>query len=110
MPRKKIKNSLLRDAIADAKSVRETALANAKAALEEAFTPHLTSMLSTRLRNEAEEEFDYDEDEMDEINDPVSGDGIGSDEGGSTNVDKVQRSSFTGNQDVTKEAIDDGLL
>ena len=62
MPRKRIKNQLLKDAIADARSVRETALANAKAALEEAFTPHLTSMLSTRLRNEADDEFDYEED------------------------------------------------
>jgi len=33
--------NLLREAIADAKSVRESAIANAKAALEEAFTPHL---------------------------------------------------------------------
>ena len=32
---------LLREAIADAKAVRESAIANAKAALEEAFTPHL---------------------------------------------------------------------
>lgn len=31
---------LLREAIADAKAVRESAIANAKAALEEAFTPH----------------------------------------------------------------------
>ena len=30
---------LLKEAIADAKSVRETAIANAKLALEEAFTP-----------------------------------------------------------------------
>ena len=35
-------DDLLREAIADAKSVRETALANAKIALEEAFTPRFT--------------------------------------------------------------------
>ena len=40
---------LLKEAIADAKSVRETALANAKAALEESFTPQLKSMLSAKL-------------------------------------------------------------
>ena len=34
-------NKLLKDAIADAKAVRETALANAKVALEEAFAPKL---------------------------------------------------------------------
>ena len=34
-------DDLLKDAIADAKAVRETALANAKIALEEAFTPRI---------------------------------------------------------------------
>ena len=41
-------DDLLREAIADAKAVRETALANAKIALEEAFTPRLQSMLSRK--------------------------------------------------------------
>ena len=49
-------NKLLKDAIADAKAVRETALANAKAALEEAFAPKLQSMLSHRIKEEMEEE------------------------------------------------------
>jgi len=49
-------NKLLKDAIADAKAVRETALANAKLALEEAFAPKLQSMLSTKIREEMEEE------------------------------------------------------
>ena len=40
---------LLKEAIADAKSVKEVAIANAKLALEEAFTPHLKSMLSAKL-------------------------------------------------------------
>ena len=39
---------LLKEAIADAKAVRETALQNAKMALEEAFTPQLKSMLSAK--------------------------------------------------------------
>ena len=43
---------LLKETIADAKAVRETALANAKIALEEAFTPRLQSMISARLREE----------------------------------------------------------
>jgi hypothetical protein len=68
---------ILKEAIADAKAVREVALANAKAALEEAFTPKLQSMLSAKLSEELEEEYDedetsegmyYDEDEdMDEV-------------------------------------------
>jgi len=45
-------NKLLKEAIADAKAVRETALANAKIALEEAFTPRLQSMLSAKLSEE----------------------------------------------------------
>ena len=53
---------ILKDAIADAKAVRETALAQAKLALEEAFTPQLQSMLAAKL-NEMEME---DEDEMKE--------------------------------------------
>ena len=53
-----IMSDLLKEAIADAKAVRETALANAKMALEEAFTPHLKSMLSAKL---AEDEIDEDD-------------------------------------------------
>lgn len=49
-------SKLLKEAIADAKAVKETALANAKIALEEAFTPRLQSILSQKLRAEAEEE------------------------------------------------------
>ncbi len=55
-------NKLLKEAIADAKAVRETAMANAKIALEETFRPRLQSILSARLAEEADEE-GYDEDE-----------------------------------------------
>ena len=61
-------SDLLKEAIADAKAVRETALQNAKMALEEAFTPHLKSMLSAKL---AEDEFEDDEDEMGEPEDEM---------------------------------------
>ena len=54
-------NNILKEAIADAKAVREVALANAKAALEEAFTPRLQSMLSAKLSEELNEEEDLDE-------------------------------------------------
>ena len=58
---------ILKEAIADAKAVREVALANAKAALEEAFTPKLQSMLSAKLEEDLDEDMYYDEDEsMDE--------------------------------------------
>jgi len=77
---------LLKEAIADAKAVKETAIANAKAALEEAFTPYLKEKLAAKLaemddmeeaedkklaetedEKEVKENFDMDESkEMDE--------------------------------------------
>ena len=57
---------LLKSAIAEAKSVKETAIANAKLALEEAFTPHLKSMLSAKL-----EEMDKDDEDVKEEVDQV---------------------------------------
>ena len=56
---------ILKEAIADAKAVRETALQNAKMALEEAFTPQLKSMLSAKLR-EDDDEFEDEEEFGDE--------------------------------------------
>ena len=63
-------DDLLKDAIVDAKAVRETALENAKMALEEAFTPQIKSMLSAKLKeddmdDEAEEAM-HDEGEHDD--------------------------------------------
>ena len=52
---------LLKEAIADAKTVKETAIANAKLALEEAFTPFLKDQLSAKLQ-----EMDKDEDDVKE--------------------------------------------
>ena len=49
---------LLKEAIADAKTVKETAIANAKAALEEAFTPYLKERLAAKLSEIDEEEND----------------------------------------------------
>ena len=60
-------DDLLKEAIADAKAVRETALENAKIALEEAFTPRLQSMLAKKIQSEIEEEEGEDwEDEEEE--------------------------------------------
>ena len=54
-------SKLLKEAIADAKAVRETAIANAKIALEEAFAPRLQSILSKKLQAEMEGEEEVDE-------------------------------------------------
>jgi len=59
------KRDILKEAIADAKAVKEVAIANAKAALEEAFTPQLKSMLSAKL-----EEMEK-EDDLDEMSNPI---------------------------------------
>jgi len=53
---------LLKEAIADAKAVRSTAIANAKLALEEAFTPKLQSMLSQKIAEEMEDEVNEEDD------------------------------------------------
>ena len=58
------KGNILKEAIADAKTVREVALQNAKSALEEAFTPKLQNMLSAKLSEDLDEMY-YDEDEKD---------------------------------------------
>ena len=56
---------LLKEAIADAKAVKEMAIANAKAALEEAFTPQLKTMLSAKLQEMEKEEMKEEELEED---------------------------------------------
>jgi hypothetical protein len=56
---------LLTEAIADAKAVKEMAIANAKAALEEAFEPRLKSMLSAKLEEMEKEE--VEEEEIEEV-------------------------------------------
>lgn len=68
-----INSELLKEAIADAKAVRATSLANAKAALEEAFAPRFEAMFADKIKEEAEE----DEGMMQEVEAPnqVSGKG-----------------------------------
>lgn len=67
-------SKLLKEAIADAKAVKETALANAKLALEEAFTPRLQSILSQKMRQEAEAE----EMDAEKVDEELTSTGIGS--------------------------------
>ena len=62
MAKVEITNKLLKEAIADADAVRQTAIENAKLSLEETFTPQIKSMLSRRLRAEAEG-MEHDEEE-----------------------------------------------
>lgn len=65
------KKSLVDEVLDDALQVRDTALANAKLALQEAFEPRIKSMVSRHLQSEVEDE-DLEErgdEEMDEMED-----------------------------------------
>ena len=97
-------SDLLKEAIADAKAVRETALANAKMALEEAFTPHLKSMLSAKLAEDDIEEdenpfADEDEDEDDENHE----EGYGSDRMGREDDDDEEEVDEMDHEDEEDE-------
>ena len=72
---------ILKEAIADAKAVRETALQNAKMALEEAFTPQLKSMLSAKLKeDDMEDEVPMDDEMGDEEEIPAEAVDMGDEE------------------------------
>jgi len=67
----KMNRNFLKEAIADAKTVKESAIANAKLALEEAFQPQIKSMLAAKLEEMDKEEMDEEmkkdaEDKVDE--------------------------------------------
>lgn len=112
-------SKLLKEAIADAKAVRETALANAKIALEEAFTPKLQSMLSKKLQEELEGDESEEEVELTQENDVSSeiggGDGTKmpaakafssaaeSDELAAADVDKI--SAAVGSEDENAKKV-----
>jgi len=55
-----MKDTLLKEAIADAKMVKEAAIANAMLTLKESFKPQLSSMLAAQLRHEQEGHEDDD--------------------------------------------------
>ena len=60
----------LKEAIADAKAVKESAIANAKVALEEAFSPQVQAMFASKLEEmEKEEKMEEAYDEVDEAKD-----------------------------------------
>ena len=61
------KSDLLKEAIADANAVKQTALANAKIALQEAFAPRIQRMISDQIENEldGEEEMPAEDPAMD---------------------------------------------
>ena len=89
-------SDLLKEAIADAKAVRETALANARMALEEAFQPQLQSMLSAKLRED--EDFDEEDGEMDYEEEPSEDE----------EEVAVEQDEFSDEEDLEDEDIEEG--
>jgi len=88
------------EAIAEAKAIRETAMANAKLALEEAFTPRIKEMMSSKLEALAEE------DEMEE------GYGTEMEEGNMENMEEISLeellSELEGLEEGEKEEMEEG--
>ena len=66
-------SNLLKEAIADAKAVRQTALANAKAALTEAFGEQLSAMLAPTLEEDTMEQTPNGQDPLAQTQPPVPG-------------------------------------
>jgi len=90
---------LLKEAIADAKAVREVALQNAKMALEEAFDSKIKNMLSARLAEELEEDVELEEEYIEE-------EAEATDEGASYDEDdKVDEMSYDEDDDSVDEEI-----
>tara|TARA_Y100000385_G_scaffold286860_1_gene349759 strand:+ start:290 stop:1477 length:1188 start_codon:yes stop_codon:yes gene_type:complete len=101
---------LLKEAIADAKAVKETAIANAKAALEEAFTPHLKSMLSAKLEEMDKEDVEekYDKYEEDDVKEEISTE---LDEAKKEDKDEVKESEEVAEENKVDEEVNlDELL
>jgi hypothetical protein len=99
----------LKEAIADAKSVKEAAIANAKAALEEAFTPYLKEKFSAKLAemeaedmDEAKEEMDenYSEEGMEEMSNPVMRRGLKGDDKEEKRTEKMREESEVEEMDL----------
>jgi len=93
---------MLKEAIAEAKTIKETAIASAKAALEEAFTPQLTAMFAEKL-NEM--------DEMDEeVTEEMENENYSMDEGEDFNLDEILAELGEGDENMEEgvyEAEDD---
>jgi len=99
----KMAKELLKEAIADAKAVREVALQNAKMALEEAFDSKIKNMLSAKLAEEIEED-DLDEAYMEDEKEKKS-EAMSYDED-----DKVDEMSYDEDDQVDEEINLDELM
>jgi len=110
---------LFKQAIAEAKSVREAAIANAKEALEETLTPHLKDMLAAKLQemedssveeevvNEVEEEVEEAAEAQEEV--VAEGDGLESVTAEAEEEEEAEDDSEESEDEVEDEIEDAGI-
>jgi len=91
-------SDLLKESIADAKAVRETALANAKTFLEENFAASMKEMFADKLKEEMAEEADSEEDTIEE---KLGSSNIGKDDGLTAKTAKPVKPSPVANKNTT---------
>ena len=89
------------EAIAEAKSIRETAMVNAKLALEEAFAPRMQEMMSNKLESLAEE---MEEDDLEETYDDTMEGEISLEEL-IAELDSLEETSYTEEDETLEESV-----
>ena len=115
---------LFKQAIAEAKSVREAAIANAKEALEETLTPHLKDMLAAKLQemedstneeevvNEVEEEVEeakgHDDKDVDEAKDDKKDEAIEENDG-LTTVGEAEEDEAEDDSEESEDEAEDAI-
>ena len=100
---------LFKQAIAEAKSVREAAIANAKEALEETLTPHLKDMLAAKLQ-EMEDSSIEEEIVAEEVSEEVVAEAATVEEveeGNHSDEDEAMEEAVTEAEDEAEEAADE---
>ena len=94
-------SDLLKESIADAKAVRETALANAKTFLEESFANSMKEMFADKLKEEMAEETEAPEGEEGKIEEKLASSNIGKDDGLTAKTAKPVNPSPAANKNTT---------
>lgn len=96
-------SDLLKESIADAKAVRETALANAKTFLEENFAASMKEMFASKLKEEMAEEAEGEEvAEEGKIEEKLASSGIGKDDSNIASKQHPVKPSSSANKTSTQ--------
>jgi hypothetical protein len=96
-----IMSDLLKESIADAKAVRETALANAKTFLEESFANSMKEMFADKLKEEMAEETESPEGEEGKIEEKLASSNIGKDDSNVATKQHPTKPSPASNKNTT---------